>query len=402
MHIWTVAIFRIFSPLVFVLPLSAQDPAQENDSQVVVSEGVGASPEEALRDAFRNAVRQVVGAVVDAETQVKNDELINDKVLTFSDGFIKKYDEIDGSKTQIAGLHRIRIKANVEKKSLLAKLRSSNVVMKSVDGIGLFAQTVTKLDSEKEAIAILEKQFKGFPQSCLSASVVGEPKVIEKDSENATIEIMVQLEPDLTAFRDFSRNLRSVLDKMTKDRGNFELVSNPTSNEVNHWHLKVPSEFAKNSECRWMVIPNSQTGMSLYFRKPSRVSKALPSDASVILVIGTNRNKTSDRMDFIYYRLDPALTQKMNQLSEKAGSVSLELLDGNGERMTGTKMSLHQPLFQQYTDATFFISPTFFGMLSFGRPLIHTPLMQTPFRFKLSLDELKALSDIKVEVQFED
>jgi hypothetical protein len=274
--------------------------------------------------------------------------------------------------------------------------------MKSVDGIGLFAQTVTKLDSEKEAIAILEKQFKGFPQSCLTASVVGEPKVIEKDSENATIEITVQLEPNLAAFRDFSRNLRSVLDKMTKNRGNFEIVSKPTNNAVNYWSLRVPSEFAKNSKCRWMEIPSSQTDMNLFFRKPSSVSKAQSSDDSVILVIGTNRNKTSDRLDFVYYRLDPALTPKINQLSEKTGSVALELLDGNGERTTGTKMSLHQPLFQQYTNATFFISPTFFGTLKSGFQLVHTPLMQTPFSFKLSLDELKALSDIKVEVQFED
>ena len=67
-------------------------------TQEVVGEGVGTSADLALKDAFRNAVRQVVGAYVDAETLVKNDELVEDKILTYSNGFIKTFSEIEGSK----------------------------------------------------------------------------------------------------------------------------------------------------------------------------------------------------------------------------------------------------------------------------------------------------------------
>src|SRR5262249_37665837 len=42
--------------------------------QTVVVEGSGATREKALQDAFRAAVRQVVGALVDAETLVKDDK----------------------------------------------------------------------------------------------------------------------------------------------------------------------------------------------------------------------------------------------------------------------------------------------------------------------------------------
>lgn len=65
-------------------PSSTQSGAEASPSEAIVVEGVGMTPDEALKDAFRNAVRQVVGAVVDAETLVKNDEVINDKVLTYS------------------------------------------------------------------------------------------------------------------------------------------------------------------------------------------------------------------------------------------------------------------------------------------------------------------------------
>src|SRR6516164_7487637 len=52
----------------------------------VIAEGVGTTADDALRDAFRAAVRQTVGTMVDAETLVKNDTVISDKVLTYSDG----------------------------------------------------------------------------------------------------------------------------------------------------------------------------------------------------------------------------------------------------------------------------------------------------------------------------
>ena len=88
-------------------------------NQVVIAEGVGATAEDAIKDAFRHAVRQVVGAVVDAETLIENDEIIEDKVLTYSDGFIKSYEEVVGSKKVKDGLHRIKIKAQVERGSVL-------------------------------------------------------------------------------------------------------------------------------------------------------------------------------------------------------------------------------------------------------------------------------------------
>ena len=79
------------------IEVSAEDApkasAESAGNIEVVAEGVGATPDEALKDAFRHAVRQAVGAVVDAETLVKNDEVIDDQILTYSNGFVKKYDE---------------------------------------------------------------------------------------------------------------------------------------------------------------------------------------------------------------------------------------------------------------------------------------------------------------------
>ena len=76
-----------------------------------------ATADDSLKDAFRNAVQQVVGVLVDAETFVKNEEIISDKVLTYSNGFVSTYKEIERPHLD-GGNFRTKIKATVETRKL--------------------------------------------------------------------------------------------------------------------------------------------------------------------------------------------------------------------------------------------------------------------------------------------
>lgn len=116
---------------------------EQPSTQVVIAEGVGKTPDDALKDAFRDAVRQVVGAVVDAEIRVRNDEVIDDQILTYSDGFIKTYQKVPGSEKRQEGLTRLKIRATVERRSVIAKLTAAKVAVKGLDGENLFAEVTT-------------------------------------------------------------------------------------------------------------------------------------------------------------------------------------------------------------------------------------------------------------------
>jgi hypothetical protein len=98
------------NPALPAMPVAAdlREAASDSDSAVVVAEGAGGTADEALCDAYRNSVRLVVGAYVDEETRVKNDEVIDDEVLTYSNGIVKKYEELSTKKQ--AGLLRVRIR----------------------------------------------------------------------------------------------------------------------------------------------------------------------------------------------------------------------------------------------------------------------------------------------------
>jgi len=149
-------------------PKSADEPnsadenpaADQSKTMTVEAKGSGKTKDEALKDAFREAVRKVVGAVVDAETLVKNDQIISDQVLTYSDGFVPKFESV--SETTEDGLVHVTIRATVERRSVVAKLKAANITTK-VEGENLFAEVVTSLDAEKDARDLLAKAFEGYP-----------------------------------------------------------------------------------------------------------------------------------------------------------------------------------------------------------------------------------------------
>jgi hypothetical protein len=216
-------ILVLFGCLSFGNLVCSQEQPSEKPTQTVIAEGVGANQDEALKDAFRTAVRQVVGAVVDAETVVKNDEVIDDKVLTYSDGFIKKYDEVPGSTQVSKGLHRVKIKAEVERRSVIAKLKAANITVKEVDGKSMFADLVTKQEGESNANQIVRKAISRFP-SLLTATVQGKP---EYDRDKSELVLKVDVAVDQDAYQQEVIRLDEILSKVAISKDSVVLNTEP-------------------------------------------------------------------------------------------------------------------------------------------------------------------------------
>ena len=401
--------------------LYAQDKLNESgdsQTQVVVAEGVGITAEEALKDAYRNAVRQVVGAVVDAETMVKNDELIEDKVLTYSDGFIKTYKEIPGSKKMQGGLHRIKITAQVERRNVIARLKAANVTMKQVDGKGLFAEVTTQMEATADAGEILKKQFEGFPQSCITATIKGKPELINKSASDATLRITVQVEPDLEAYKAFSARVIPIIGTLAikkneitpsfeKSRYNSDILPVGALEERNHDNF--PEWFPQAFEER--------NGSTIDFLKKD----------ILVLAIASNRTKACDKIEYQVFYCNPELTQLLNVIASRIGKGKLTLTDAGGETIVSEKFDLKQNIFQppysseshfagtlfssfgkdyNYSrgvkeDKVFLVSPTFFSV-QWGPRLAQIPQLLIPIDLKLSLDEVKSIQNAKVEISFDE
>jgi hypothetical protein len=131
----------------FNSPVALADDATDSKLKVVEVSGAGADIEGAKKDACREAVRQVVGAYVNSQTRTENDELIEDKVISLSSGFVETIETLKES--QADGLTRVRIRATVRISKVLDSLKANKISVADVDGASLGAELLTKNDQRK-------------------------------------------------------------------------------------------------------------------------------------------------------------------------------------------------------------------------------------------------------------
>ena len=192
----------------------------------VTVSGYGATPEAAEKSALQKAVRKAVGEMVDAETIAQNGELIKDKVLTYSDGFVQSKKTISGpEKDEDLGLFSIVIEAKVMPKKLAAKLEESKITTSAVAGEDIWAQSVSKISNVFEGREMLAKLVNEeiIPARLLKARLIspgpnGKPlyddeakieQKIDYDAETVEMTYMVEMSWDREAY------LESIVPKMT-------------------------------------------------------------------------------------------------------------------------------------------------------------------------------------------
>ena len=305
-------------------------------STVVRAEGVGKTADEALKDALRNAVRQVVGAVVDADTLVKNDEVVSDKVLTYSAGLVKKYEEV--GKKQKDGLHHVTIRATVERGEVVAKLKAAKVAVKAVDGKGLFAEAVTGLEREKDAKLLLASKLQAYHTEIVQAEAVGKPKVNKAGNIETTVDYRVKLSVDIEKYDAFCKKLLPVLRRIASAKGVERVVAVERSNDhSNRWWVgnhDRPDYAGKAT--RAMALKDDPNRGSYFDELTHKLwdskDKSDKSGVSLILVC-TEYTKLSDRLTWEWF-----FVPRVDGFS--AGRVHVSVVDGGGREITSNDIPL--------------------------------------------------------------
>ena len=195
--------------LIAWLPTSAVAEEPATIVEVVV-EGAGLSLEAAQKDAYRQAVRTVVGLYVDSKTIVENDELIEDRILSASNGFVKTAKTIPGSAKQKDGIWRVRVRAKVEVSEVSARLKKENIATRSLDGESLFAKALTKMERSQNTQQLLQELLGELP-GMVKVTLDGEP---DYDEAKGELIYQVKLTPDMDAYRKFLPRLTKALDKL--------------------------------------------------------------------------------------------------------------------------------------------------------------------------------------------
>ena len=80
---------RIILILTFIA-LSITIYAQEDNSATLTVSGQGKTQDEAKQNALRSAIEQAFGAFISSNTEILNDELVKDEIVSVSNGNIQK------------------------------------------------------------------------------------------------------------------------------------------------------------------------------------------------------------------------------------------------------------------------------------------------------------------------
>ena len=130
------------------------------ETQTVNATGYGTTVDEAKMVAVRSAVEAVVGTMIDAETLVENDALVENKILSYSAGLVEDVKIVGEPKRTGDGLFQVRVQAKVKKTALVERIRAETQTSEGVvDGESLYQQMVLSRQNLEDSKKIMEKAF---------------------------------------------------------------------------------------------------------------------------------------------------------------------------------------------------------------------------------------------------
>ena len=179
--------------------------------QEVEAKGTGITEDEAFKQAVVDAVRQAVGTLVTSENVVKNDKLIKDEILTFSNGFVEKV--IKKETRNLDGVWETKLICMVRKGKLYDTLQLAKIPTVQIDGVSIAAKVMSDLERKKKGQALLVDSLDRFLVDYLSCFELksGKPIVISTGDEESQIEIPYKLAVNELNWNRTSNNLSSTL-----------------------------------------------------------------------------------------------------------------------------------------------------------------------------------------------
>lgn len=137
--------------------LKGQQPFVATDSiRAVAAVGVGATSEAATHAALRSAVEQGVGVFVTSQTRVENDRLIQDRILSMSTGFVRRYQVVE-TRQGPSGVE-VRLLAEVGLTPLREALQAAGVQVQ-LSGRTLFANLDQEDEKRRQEVQVLSSLF---------------------------------------------------------------------------------------------------------------------------------------------------------------------------------------------------------------------------------------------------
>jgi hypothetical protein len=193
--------------LIISLALSIKTFAQDDKTVTLVVSGQGKTKDEAKQVALRSAIEQAFGTFISSKTEILNDNLIKDEIVSVANGNILKYDII--SEVQIPeGGYATTLMAIVSVTKLTSFCESKGVEVEFKGELFAMNIKLQKLNEEAEYKAVLD--LCDISKKILSKSIdfsldVSEPVAYNGSSDLFLVNFNVTCSPNKNAkiFEDY-------------------------------------------------------------------------------------------------------------------------------------------------------------------------------------------------------
>ena len=172
----------------FLFCVSYISAKETSDEVTLVVSAEGTTKEDATKIALRNAIEQAFGTFVSANTEILNDELVKEDIVTISNGNIKNFTEVNSAKLP-NGNYTVTLSATVSVSKLVNYVKSKGGSIELAGATFAANVKMAKLNkaNEEKAIDNLIKQIKELSVEAYDYSVeLSEPKLATRTEYNGS------------------------------------------------------------------------------------------------------------------------------------------------------------------------------------------------------------------------
>ena len=144
--------------LIVILTINFCAFSQDDKTVTLTVTGQGQTKDEAKQNALRDAIEQAFGTFISSNTEILNDELVKDEIVSVSNGNIKNYKIISEIKIPDIG-YAVSLKAEVSVSKLTAFVKSKGVEVE-FKGSLLSANVKQQMLNEKNEIKTIKNILK--------------------------------------------------------------------------------------------------------------------------------------------------------------------------------------------------------------------------------------------------
>ncbi|MBI3399505.1 MAG: hypothetical protein HY026_09825 [Deltaproteobacteria bacterium] len=145
-------IHTVLVALICTLTLNISAWADNYTSAIMI--GSGATKDEAIQDAIRNAVETATGVFVYSTTEVSNFALVKDKIVTASKGYVKDFKVLEETKNE--GIFFVKLDVSVDTASIKSVIKREIKTTTYDDALKDYATITSIVERNKKYAEILK------------------------------------------------------------------------------------------------------------------------------------------------------------------------------------------------------------------------------------------------------